>query len=107
MHAAMVVMRAERRAIPGHVRPPRRAKADVMALQITPRRAGRNRAAKAVPLEVRVVIELRACLEPRGDRVIQHRLEPHARHQHLEQCRHLPRRPERHLPWQHLVLEPP
>ncbi|MBW1683611.1 MAG: hypothetical protein JRS35_00975 [Deltaproteobacteria bacterium] len=66
-----------------------------MALQVAPRRAAGNRAEEAVPCEIRVVIELRP------------RLEPHARDERLEQSGHLPRCPECHPPWQHLVLEAP
>src|SRR5436309_2009560 len=55
VHAALMVRRAQRRAVPGVVGALVRAKHDVVAVQVPIGRAARHRAAPAVALEHAVV----------------------------------------------------
>jgi hypothetical protein len=70
-----VVVRAERGAVPGLVGAARRAITQVVALEVPARGAAGHRAAEAVAREVRVVVELRARLDPGGDGVGEEPLE--------------------------------
>jgi hypothetical protein len=96
--AALVVVGAERRAVPGHVRAAGRADADVVALEVAPFGAAGHRAADAVALEVGVARELLAFLHPGVDGVCEQPLDRAGPGQHRqEEARHRGRHAARML----------
>jgi len=83
VHAALVVMGAERRAVPQRVGTTGRAEADVVVVQIAVRRAAGHRAAPAVAREDRVFAfqpfrpaRVGIFRRPGGEGVVEHPGEP-------------------------------